>query len=293
MRRESRLRMVSSSPVARAYVSTFRHHVDRSLLALVQCDSLRRLGSAHDGGYVVPVDAITRATSMLSFGLSTNWSFERDAVAMNPSLRVEAYDHSVGRSFMLGLGLRAAASVPLRLAALSPRGALSSLRKVGVSANYFTFFAGRRRHHRRRIWYNSDRESAAIEDAIDVVDDGAPLSVFAKIDVEGTEYRILPSIIERSGLFSALVVEFHDTDICADMFNEQMRALREQFEVVHVHGNNFGDLSADSSLPVGLEITLLNRSMFNGPPVACRRPLPRAGLDAPNDPRRPDYSIAL
>jgi hypothetical protein len=274
-------------------VTVFVHAVDRSLLVPVQCDTLRRLGSVNDGGYVVPVNALVRASTLLSFGLSTNWSFERAAVELNSLLRVDAYDPSIGRAFMIGLGLRAAVSVPLRLASLSMHGALSSARKVRVSADYFRFFSGARRHHAKRIWYNRDRESASIQDAITRAGLAGNLSVFAKIDVEGTEYRILPSIAHHAELFTGLVVEFHDTDICAERFNTQLRALRATFEVVHVHGNNYGDLSVDGSLPIALEITFLHRALFSRPPAVYCGPLPRPGLDAPNDPRWPDYEIRL
>jgi hypothetical protein len=100
-------------------------------------------------------------------------------------------------------------------------------------------------------------------------------------------------MMERPELFTGLVVEFHDTDICADMFNGQLRRLRRDFEIVHVHGNNHGDLSIDGALPLTLEISFLNRRLFDEPPSTYRGPLPRPELDSPNDARRPDYAIDL
>ena len=154
-----------------------------------------------------PIVAICRASTLLSFGLATNGSFERAAVKMNPALRVEAYDPSVGKGRFVELAIRAAFSAPLRLVALSPRGA--------------------RAEH------------------------GGAMSIFAKIDIEGTEYRILPFTASRAELFTGLVIEFHDTDVCAPVFNAQRDARRY----------------------VG--------------------PLPRPDLDAPNDPKQPDYVLEL
>jgi len=119
--------------------------------------------------------------------------------------------------------------------------------------------------------------------------------MFAKIDIEGSEYRILPWIIEAADLFTGLVIEFHDTDIVADTFNAQIEGLLASFEIVHVHGNNYGDLSVDGSLPLSLEITFLHRHLA----AACAGAvdaLPRAAvpaLDAPNDPARPDFFLDL
>jgi hypothetical protein len=259
----------------------------------VECGSLRRLGGRHDGGYVVPTDAIARASVLLAFGVQTDWRFERDAVALNPELRVEAYDPSVGRKYFAERALRTAASVPLRIATLDARRTMASIRKLRGSIDYFVFFARRHRHHRQRIWHNGDRGSVPLDLALERAGATRPLSVFAKIDIEGSEYRILPRLCERAELFTGLVVEFHHLDICAAAFNEQVAALRETFEVVHVHGNNYGDLTADRTLPLSLEVSFLNRALFDARPVRYGGPLPRPGLDAPNDPRRPDYVIEL
>ena len=257
------------------------------------CSGLRRLGSAHDGGYVVALDAIARAKRLLSFGVATNWDFERDAVALNPTLIVDAFDPSVGARRFVEIAARSAISVPLRLASVDVRGAASSFRRLSTAIDYFRFFSGRARHTRKRVWYNTHRDSAAIGDILANVraDGGAP--VFGKIDIEGSEYRILPWILDDPDLFTGLVVEFHDTDICADVFNEQIGQLRQRFKIVHVHGNNFGDVAVDGSLPLSLEVTFVHRSIETRPVTPPSRGGAPLELDAPNDPRRPDYVIDL
>jgi hypothetical protein len=269
-----------------------RHRIYPALLRPVVCDSLQRLGAPHDGGYVVPVEAIRQASTLLSFGLAMEWSFEREAALLNPALRIEVYDHTVTRAMFRSMAVRAAVSVPLRLLSLSPRGVRSSWRRAAHAIEYLRFFSGSHCHHERRIWYNSDNNSADITEVIDSANNG-PLSIFAKIDVESSEYRIIPAICARAHLFTGLVIEFHDTDICADIFNARLKALREAFEVVHVHGNNYGDLSIDRSLPLALEVSFLNKQLMTAEPVPYEGPLPREGLDAPNDPRRPDYVLTL
>ena len=266
--------------------------VEHSLLRPVSCQSLRRVGGPNDGGYVVPVHAIQSAAVLLSFGLANDWSFERGAASLNPDLRIESFDPSVGRTHFLGMGLRSAISVPLRFLTLSPSGARSSATRVARAIDYFRFFSAEHRHHTRRIWYNNDHGSAKIDEVVDSAG-SMPLSIFAKIDIEGTEYRILPALIARAARFTGLMIEFHNVDICAELFNAQMMLLREHFEVVHIHGNNFGDLNEDHSLPLSLEISFLNKGLFSGRASPYRGPLPRPGLDAPNDPRRADYVIEL
>jgi len=272
--------------------SPFVHRVRAALLEPTTCDDLQRVGAPHDGGYVVPAAAIRGASTLLSFGLALDWSFEEGAAELNPEIRIETYDHTVTRAMFRSRTIRSAMSVPLRLFSLSPGGARSSWRRAAHGLRYLRFFSGRRRHHEQRIWYNGDNESADIAHVIETVARG-PLSIFAKIDVEGTEYRILPTIYAHAQLFTGLVVEFHDTDICAEVFNAQLRDLRERFAVVHVHGNNFGDLSIDGALPISLEVSFLNKALLPGEAAPYRGPLPRPGLDAPNDPTRPDYVLNL
>jgi len=263
-----------------------------ALLQPIECDTLRRLGAVNDGGYVVPVQAIQHASALLSFGLAHDWSFERAAAALNPNLRVEAYDHSVGRALFLGMAVKSTVSVHLRLLALSPAGASASARRVARAMDYFRFFSGRHRHQAKRIWYNTDDDSANIEDVLDAMD-SAPISIFAKVDIEGTEYHILPALIARAPQLTGMVIEFHHTDICSEIFTAQMRLLRECFEVVHVHGNNFADLNEDHTLPLSLEISFLNKALLTRAASPYRGPLPRPGLDAPNNPRRADYVLDL
>lgn len=240
----------------------------------------------------MPARAIARASTLLSFGLDKNWDFEQDAAALNPQMTVHVYDPSVRRRDFLEQGVRSAVSVPLRFLSFSPRGAQSSYRRARQAAGYFSFFRGRVTHHEKRVWYNDDRGSASIDTIIDACD-AEPLSVFAKIDIEGTEYRVLPAIIQRAELFTGLAVEFHDTDTCSSIFNAELRQLRRHFEVVHVHGNNYGDLSVDRGIPLTLEISFLNRALLAGAPVPYVGPLPRPGLDSPNDARLPDYILDL
>ena len=269
----------------------FAHRVDPALLVPNRRADLRRLGSAHDGGYVVALKTIVAARHLLSFGLAANWDFERDAVALNPELTLEAFDPSVGPRHFAEMALRSAFSVPLRFVVADRRGAQSSAHRVRTALDYFRFFTRAATHTRKRVWYNSDRNSAAIADILADVRSKQRGPVFAKIDIEGSEYRILPWIIGAADLFTGLVVEFHDTDICADIFNAQLSQLREHFEVVHVHGNNYGDLAIDGSLPLSLEITFVHRSLAGRAPTDDRHAQPGRPLDAPNDPGRPDFVI--
>src|SRR5262249_30620644 len=162
---------------------------------------------------------IRSAKHLLSFGVATNWDFERDALVVNPALTVEAFDHSIGARRFAEMAMRSAVSAPLRLAVADVRGAVSSYRRVRTAIDYFRFFSGAARHTPKRVWYNGDRDSVPIADIVEAVRTSRRAPAFAKIDIEGSEYRILPWIAESADLFTGMVIEFHDTDICAGIFN--------------------------------------------------------------------------
>src|SRR5260370_10494537 len=61
----------------------------------VACEALARIGSANDGGYVVPLDAVMAARALVSFGLSHDWTFERDFKKYNADAIIHCYDHTV------------------------------------------------------------------------------------------------------------------------------------------------------------------------------------------------------
>ena len=270
---------------------SFQFAVDTHALQPVECPDMQRLGSPHDGGYVVPLEAIRRARLLIACGLSIDWTFERDVQRINPDIAIDAYDHTVGRKLFRKFVARGLFSVIGRTLALSPRGAKSSYRKLRTAIDYFRFFRGKVRHHEHRVWYNNDRGSVTLADMLRRADGAVACTVFAKIDIEGSEYRLLPELVDHAERFCGMVVEFHDIDICADQFNRCMRELKEHFYVVHVHGNNFGDLSIHHEMPNTLEISFLHKSLLRPVPAPLAKSLPIAGLDTPNDPARPDYPL--
>lgn len=61
--------------------------------------SLKRLGSSNDGGYLVPLECISKTETLLSFGLNDDWSFEEDFKKYKLKVKIFSYDHTVTRKF--------------------------------------------------------------------------------------------------------------------------------------------------------------------------------------------------
>ena len=62
--------------------------------------NLRRVGSANDGGYIIPSKSLQETKTLISFGLSDDWSFEKNFQEISNS-KVICYDNSVNGRFWI------------------------------------------------------------------------------------------------------------------------------------------------------------------------------------------------
>jgi hypothetical protein len=245
-------------------------------------EDLVRFGRAKDGGYVLPSSVLPDIDAVISFGLSTDWSIEEGLFAANPNLTIHVYDHTVGaKSFH-----RALKNAALKF--LGGKTSLADLRsRYKTLTDYRAFFVSNRMHFRERVFNRRDNANdATIETVFHRV--GEARHVFLKMDIEGGEYRFIPQILRFSDRIDLLVIEFHDTDPLRPVFEAQVKALLDRFNIVHLHGNNIAGAAADH-LPECIEITFLNnRFPMTG---GFRDRLPIAGLDEANDPLKPDLPL--
>jgi hypothetical protein len=243
-------------------------------------DDLKRCGHADDGGYLLPASRLGEIDAMVSFGISSNWTLEEDVARQRPDLVIQGYDHTVGRK-------RFAERIMLEIGKMfflqsNPAKVMASIRTYRA---YRKFFRNSRQHFGQRIYNRAD---SGMDATIDLVFGRIPgkSHVFLKMDIEGAEYRVIPQILKYASRIDLMAIEFHDTDPLRDVFVKQVRELLADFEIVHLHGNNFGAVAEDG-LPDFLEMTLVNRRFC---PVGARRRnhLPIAGIDAPNSFDKPD-----
>jgi hypothetical protein len=247
----------------------------------VTCASLARIGSKNDGGYVIPLDAISEANALLSFGLSHDWTFERDFKKHNAGAVIHCYDHTVS----LRTAFQYSTGQLLRFV-LQPRTRM--FRKVSTWIDYLLFFRDDKIHFKQRIWRDRENNSATVDDAFSRLP--ASSQVFVKMDIEGGEYRVLDDLLRHSRNIVAMAIEFHDVDILPSLFNSLIEKIKRDFYIVHIHGNNMGGLTP-FHFPIAPEITFLHKRFFSAapPPSTLRYPIP--GLDRPNHPRFPEFTF--
>jgi hypothetical protein len=214
-----------------------------------------RLGSAADGGYVM-LDDFAEIDLAVSFGIDTNADW--DLAVARRGIAVQQFDHTVDRP-------------PVSHCLLH----FNSKRVVGL------------RRGRNDVSINSILvDAGTLRDA----------SVILKCDIEGTEWPVFrdcaPQDLRR---FAQIIVEFHDfsrafEDAWLHTAVSAMSNLRADFDVFHVHGNNWRPmvLAGDDLFPDVLEVSFANRRRYS---FAASDELFPTPLDTPNNPERPDLYL--
>jgi len=267
---------------------------------------LIRLGAKCDGGYVVNERSVLHSQYLLSFGVNEDWSFELDFLDRKPSVKVFCFDHSVSKTGflkkMLNL-LNEILSVKFALSVFSlnfPRVRQKFQDLKYYAKTYFGFSWFLRKSNVRFYAHGiSNQTSTAFvtfAEAFRLIsqEEVPENSVFVKIDVEQSEFRVLPDLLNWDRYINGFVVEFHDLDILWDSFVSLIERLKEHFEITHIHGNNYGGLIPNSTIPKVLEITFLKRGLIHEEhPARDSVSYPVQQLDYPNNPLEKDYPLVF
>jgi hypothetical protein len=83
----------------------------------IQLNDLVRIGKQQDGGYVIAQRQIDKTEILLSFGISTDWSFDKDFLHRK-ECRLYAYDYSVSARILQKHIIKSLCLVVYHLAAL-------------------------------------------------------------------------------------------------------------------------------------------------------------------------------
>jgi len=254
-------------------LSNYNSAVLPSFLRPYSLNSLVRLGKDNDGGYLVDQRSIAASEMLISFGISYDWSFEKDFKKHN-YVPVVAFDDSIG----LNLFLR-------KLRVALSRGSRKSLFWFRLIMGYCIFFRGSSRHIKKFIGANQCSNYVSVDTIDKQIIPKKVRNVFFSVDIEGGEYPILDQLNLISERICGMVIEFHEVDRHMD----QILFFVENFplKICHVHCNNYRKVD-EALTPDTIEIT------FTKFPVedSFVEKLPNA-LDQPNNPSEQEYSLTF
>ncbi|OCP19464.1 MULTISPECIES: FkbM family methyltransferase [unclassified Ensifer] len=232
----------------------------------IDAGGLIRLGSPRDGGYVVSERAVRASRLLISMGLNDDWQFEKEFRKL-ADVGVVCFDHSVTWKFWLRYYVEQA--LRLRWARLTRY------------LDYRWFFSRPGVEHRPiRIGYDQPGEVSVAG----LLKEFTGNDIFLKIDIEGSEYRILDDLVKYSDRFTSVVMEFHDIDLNRDRIARFVEGMAN-FKIVFLHANNYGGSDGQGD-PLVIEMSFVRKDLLDPvKPGEARPELPA------NTSRLPDIEL--
>ena len=233
---------------------------------------LIRLGKDNDGGYLIPKQSLNQTKLVYSFGLNDDFSFEKEFYNKTGA-KIICYDHAVSWKFFVKSFL------------------LADFKSFFKYFKYKVFFNGKNKIHEKKYiapigtshqFFKEDE----IVDINSMLIDPSLNSLFFKIDIEGSEYRILEQLTKYASCMTGMVIEFHDCDINYHRIKNFIESF--ELQLVHIHVNNC-DFVTDSGFPRALELTF-SPKQFNKKITDKTKKFP-ISLDQPNNQLFQDYPL--
>ena len=226
---------------------------------------LVRVGRSNDGGYLIGKNSINNSEYLISMGLDLDWSFEEDFKKRNDKLNILCFDDKLDKKFIFK-------NILMQILFILFNQNLKYL--ISLVKNYFNFgiFLKKVKYQKKKITYN---DVLKIQNNIN--------NIFFKIDIEGSEYRILDELIKIKNKITGIAIEFHDVDLHRPKIENFINNIG--LKLIHIHPNNFGgpDKFGD---PYLLELT------FDKEPIVLNvvNTLPHK-YDMKNDPNADDINL--
>ena len=163
---------------------------------------LSRIGSKKDGGYYLPNKIIKISKKIISCGLGSDRSFEKNLQKKNKDITIVFYDHSINFIFWFKT------TISYIYFFIRYR---SDIKNILIFFNYIKFFKHKNIKHEKlkvtRIDNLKKKEISLNQILKKELDD-----IILKIDIEGDEYLLLEDIAKYQKKINCLIIEFHKID---------------------------------------------------------------------------------
>lgn len=253
----------------------------------IDLPDLIRLGVLRDGGYVMARRQLSETHLVLGLGIGSNWTFEQHFKACSPWVSIVAVDYSISKCIFFMRAIREAATLILALCQghfKKARKQVSFTRKYLSASIRLRWLESQTAFIRKKVGRGlSDSEINAKTLFNTYASTARNNSVFVKMDIESAEYEVLEDFRPFFSKINGFAIEFHQLDRYWDVFERVVSVLRTDFEIIHIHGNNFGKTIPNTQVPATLEITFLHRCLLKDhETVLSSQSYPLIGLDFPN-----------
>jgi hypothetical protein len=243
--------------------------MDRKLLPKNYYD-LVRIGSINDGGYLVEKKSIENSPFLIGLGILDDWNFE-----------IHFGKPFIGIDNVLSYKFLFKRLIIKFLVVLKNPFQIKNIKNLIDYSNKINFYKKNIKCFKKIFVSNYDSKKTL---SLNSILSNYNSNIFLKIDIEGSEYRILEQILQNEKIIEGLVIEFHDVDIHLEKIISFLN--KSSLTLVHFHPNNFGGVDKEGN-PLVIELTFSKnpKILSNGPPE-----LPLKD-DNPNNPFEKDILV--
>lgn len=231
--------------------------------------------------------------AVLSLGLGYEWDFDETVRKRNPKAVMIGVDPTIQPRRFAWMWLKTFLKMVLFTLKGDHKKVAWNRWQNSISRRYFRLFRGPVQHVQKFVSNKDGPQEVSIPTLVAMLGDIPKHGLVLKMDIEGSEYGVIPDICEKNALISTLAVEFHDVTTQPDRFNHGVERLREHFSIVHIHGNNCVSYSSEEDFPDALEITFIHKDLCPKPERPSQRTYPDPDLDMPNLPGKADYVLVF
>lgn len=213
---------------------------------------LIRLGQDNDGGYLIEKYSLSRAKSLVSFGLSYDWSFEKKFFSIK-NCPIHCYDPTIKYSDIKKFSRKNIINLFKIKNLFNKKLLTQNINNIFLYDDYKKFFSGKIIHYESSIGIGRKKVNFS-----EIMNRIKLFPIFLKIDIEGSEYRILNDILKYQDKITGLVIEFHNVDLHKGLISDFISKF--SLSLCHVHGQNpsgtdYLDINDD---PIQVEMTFSN-----------------------------------
>ena len=171
-----------------------------NFLAFKPAIDLIRLGKNNDGGYLASKADVKSTDLLIGLGINKDWSFEEDFKKVIDT-KLIAFDGSVSVFTFFMIFLKLCLTLRFRKA-----------KEVLIILIKFIIFFSKKKNSFHNTFVGNDNllESNKHMPLSEIFEDNLQENIFLKIDVEGSEYRFLDTLIKYQRNICGMVIEMHD-----------------------------------------------------------------------------------
>ena len=217
--------------------------------------NLIRFGRKFDGGYLVCSDAIQKIENLITLGVGDDVSFEIDIDRKCSLNKIHLYDYTVNHILFIKIIVKYIRRI------ITFRTKIDNL--VHSIKNYINFIKFK---NKPNVKLFKNKVVKNIKENIDIKLDQILSNIkgtnnLLKIDIEGSEYEIIDDILSNSSIINMLVIEFHWINNKNQIFIDSVKNLKNKFDIIHIHPNNYRQKEDYEDFFDVVEITLVNKDI--------------------------------